>query len=90
MAKAVKPKKEETVEQPENSVAETKEEVTEEVVTEEPVVEEKKEEDTSLSIHATDEKETEVGFLQRLLSIQHEGGWGHHLDSIINDRIKSL
>lgn len=34
--------------------------------------------------------ETEVDFLLRLLKIQHQGGWGRHLDDIINDRIKTL
>lgn len=34
--------------------------------------------------------ETEVQFLQRILNKQHQGGFGRHLDDMINDRIKSL
>lgn len=34
--------------------------------------------------------ETEIEFLQRLLHIQHTGGWGKHLDEVINGRIKEL
>src|SRR3954469_4850306 len=32
----------------------------------------------------------EVLFLRNILAIQHNGGWGHHLDDVINERIKSL
>lgn len=35
-------------------------------------------------------KETEVEFLKRLLAIQHTGGFGRHLDDVINKRIKLL
>lgn len=34
--------------------------------------------------------ETEIDFLQRILSIQEEGGFGRHLNGIIYERIKSL
>lgn len=34
--------------------------------------------------------ETEIEFLQRILWIQEDGGFGRHLHTIINDRIKSL
>jgi len=34
--------------------------------------------------------ETEIQFLERLLHIQHSGGWGKHLDAVINERIKLL
>jgi len=44
--------------------------------------------DTSVTEKPTGE--TEIKFLERLLHIQHSGGWGRHLDEIINDRIKSL
>lgn len=37
-----------------------------------------------------DEVETELQFLKRLLRIQHEGDWGKHLDSTIEERIKLL
>jgi hypothetical protein len=32
----------------------------------------------------------EVVFLRRILHIQHDGGFGRHLDEIINERIKEL
>jgi hypothetical protein len=35
-------------------------------------------------------KETEKEFLLRLIHIQHNGGFGKHLDNIINERINSL
>lgn len=35
-------------------------------------------------------KETEAEFLKRLLAIQHTGGFGRHLDDVINERIKSI
>ena len=35
-------------------------------------------------------RETEVEFLQRLLHIQHTGGFGRHLDEVIGERIKYL
>jgi len=35
-------------------------------------------------------KETEIDFLNRLLHIQKEGGFGTHLNDIIKERIKSL
>lgn len=34
--------------------------------------------------------ETEIEFLQRILFIQEQGGFGRHLDRLIYDRIKSL
>lgn len=34
--------------------------------------------------------ETEIQFLQRILYIQENGGFGRHLDKLINDRIKSI
>ncbi len=33
---------------------------------------------------------SEVLFLKRILHIQHEGGFGRHLDDIINERINEL
>lgn len=38
----------------------------------------------------TDVIETEVNFLKRILYIQESGGFGNHLNKLINDRIKSL
>lgn len=38
----------------------------------------------------TDVVETEVNFLRRILYIQESGGFGSHLNKLINDRIKSL
>jgi len=32
----------------------------------------------------------EILFLRKILHIQHEGGFGRHLDVIINERIKEL
>lgn len=32
----------------------------------------------------------EISFLKRLLDIQHSGGWGKHLDGVINERINEL
>lgn len=32
----------------------------------------------------------EINFLERILDIQHTGGFGRHLDVLINERIKSL
>lgn len=32
----------------------------------------------------------EISFLKKLLDIQHSGGWGRHLDDVINERINSL
>ncbi len=34
--------------------------------------------------------ETEIEFLYRILHIQEDGGFGRHLNGIINERIKSL
>ncbi len=34
--------------------------------------------------------ESEKEFLQRILFIQHTGGFGRHLDTMINERIKLL
>ncbi len=42
------------------------------------------------SIPETLKGESEKEFLTRLLNIQHEGGFGRHLDAIIYDRIKTL
>ena len=33
---------------------------------------------------------TEIEFLQRILNIQHTGGFGRHLDEIIYERIKRM
>ena len=44
----------------------------------------------SRTIEHTDVVESEVGFLKRILHIQHNGGFGRHLDDIINERIKML
>lgn len=38
----------------------------------------------------TPTKETELQFLERILHKQHGGGFGRHLDDMINERIKSL
>ena len=85
MAKA----KKEVVEIHQEEVVETPVEDTTEIV-EEKVVEslfgEKKDE----SIPELPKGETEVDFLQRILNIQHIGGFGRHLDDIIYDRIKFL
>lgn len=34
--------------------------------------------------------ENETSFLNRLLSFQHEGNWGRHLDTMILERIKLI
>lgn len=34
--------------------------------------------------------EEEIEFLEKILEIQHSGGWGHHLDDFIYNRIKVL
>jgi len=34
--------------------------------------------------------ESETNFLNRLLSFQHEGNWGRHLDTMILERIKLI
>lgn len=34
--------------------------------------------------------ETEVEFLERILSIQDNGGWGKHLHPVIKERIKNI
>ncbi len=34
--------------------------------------------------------ETEIEFLKRILNIQESGGFGRHLDKVINERIKLL
>lgn len=33
---------------------------------------------------------SEILFLKKLLEIQHNGGWGRHLDGVINERINEL
>lgn len=33
---------------------------------------------------------SEIEFLKKILQIQHEGCWGHHLDTVIKDRINQL
>lgn len=50
-------------------------------------MEEKK---ASNTVEHTDVVETEVNFLKRILYIQESGGFGKHLDKLINDRIKTL
>jgi hypothetical protein len=42
------------------------------------------------SLIKTLHKESEAEFLTRILHIQHEGGFGRHLDEIIKERINSL
>lgn len=33
---------------------------------------------------------SEILFLKKILEIQHNGGWGKHLDGVINERINEL
>lgn len=42
------------------------------------------------SIPENPKGETEIEFLQRVLHKQHDGGFGRHLDEMINERIKEL
>ena len=42
------------------------------------------------TIMVVKEGETEKEFLIRLMKFQHNGGWGKHLDSMINERIKTI
>lgn len=37
-----------------------------------------------------DKESDEILFLRRILRIQDEGGFGRHLNDLINDRIKEL
>lgn len=46
--------------------------------------------DIPAQIIEVDEYTDEIVFLRRVLDIQREGGFGRHLDVLINDRIKSL
>jgi len=46
--------------------------------------------ETKTSEHETPTVETEIDFLQRILNIQENGGFGRHLNGIIYERIKSL
>lgn len=50
-------------------------------------IEEKKQD---LSVPEQPTGETEIEFLQRILFIQEDGGFGRHLHQLINNRIKSL
>ena len=43
--------------------------------------------DVSISVKP---KSDEVLFLERILHIQKNGGWGTHLNEIINERIKAI
>lgn len=36
------------------------------------------------------EIESEYDFLKRLQNFQHNGGWGKHLDPMINERLKLI
>ena len=45
---------------------------------------------SEVSVENIDVSESEVEFLKRILNIQHTGGFGRHLDTIINERIKSI
>lgn len=36
------------------------------------------------------EDSEEVLFLKKILHVQHSGGWGRHLDNLINERLKKL
>ncbi len=88
MAKKLKQFEEETVE-------EIKEPIIEEVeipkiyIPDVPaqMIEEKKED---ISVPEEPKGETEIEFLQRILFIQEDGGFGMHLHKLINNRIKSL
>lgn len=43
-----------------------------------------------ISVPEQPKGETEIQFLQRILNKQHDGGFGRHLDDMINERIKEL
>lgn len=43
-----------------------------------------------VAVKVEDKKLTEIEFLKIILHRQHEGGFGRHLDELINDRIKLL
>lgn len=53
-------------------------------------------ENSEVEITITDSAETdkpesdEIVFLRHILHIEHTGGWGRHLDDIINERINKL
>ena len=47
--------------------------------------------DTPMQEEVVEKPESdEILFLRRILQIQNEGGFGRHLNGIINERIKSL
>lgn len=91
MAKASKKTSETLGQMPEEVVSESvpqetlevevlQEEVVEEVAT--PIVEE--------LIETSEPKLTETEFLQKILFIQKDGGFGRHLDAMIAERIKEI
>ena len=94
MAKATAKKKDEVVEeQPEVTNAETTDTTTTE---ETDVVETVEEQPEKEYVYVPDvpaqmvTETAEILFLRKILKIQHEGCFGRHLDTIINDRIKEL
>jgi hypothetical protein len=91
-------KKNPTEEEIKEPIIEVTEEVTEPIIEEEmpkifipdipaQILEPKKED---ISVPEQPKGETEIHFLQRILMIQENGGFGRHLNGIIYDRIKSL
>jgi hypothetical protein len=95
MAKKLKPIEEEEIKE---QIIEVTEEAEEPIVEAEmpkiyipdipaQMVEEKK---LDLYVPEQPKVETEIEFLQRILFIQENGGFGRHLNGIINERIKSL
>lgn len=61
--------------------------------TEEPAIEEKPKptkKDKAVEEAAVIPESSEILFLRHLMNIQHSGGWGKHLDHVINERIKEL
>lgn len=81
MAKSTKPS--------ENIIDEKAPELTDEMP---PEIPELIDEEIAVPVHeqsATTES-GEISFLRHLLFLQHSGGWGKHLDPVINGRIKEL
>jgi hypothetical protein len=83
--------------EPESILEETTDQIAEEVVIEpenEPVyipeIPAQMEEEVIPVVNEVKLVSDEIGFLQNILQIQRNGGFGRHLDGIINDRIKTL
>jgi hypothetical protein len=88
-----KSKKTEEVQEPEVVIPEVTETLPEEVLPEatEEVQEPVSIPDVPAQMDLVEVVESgEISFLRKILSIQHEGGWGSHLDDIIYARIASL